>query len=112
MSLCFEVETLPVFFCFLFLIPLLNILTDDHRCICTDDRGIFNITLTQEWELICSTFRLSKDRALELSRRSLQLIFDADPRLQRFLHGAFEAFQTSGAAAKQKASSPPQKRMP
>ncbi len=44
--------------------------------ICTDDRGMFNTSLTREQYLICSSFNLSIKDIFYLNKQALKFIFD------------------------------------
>jgi adenosine deaminase len=44
--------------------------------ICTDDRGMFNTSLTREQYLICSSFNFSIEDIFYLNKRAIKFIFD------------------------------------
>lgn len=50
-----------------------------HPCIiCTDDKGVFNTTLSQEYEHAASAFSLSKDSLWQLTFTAIDYIFDSE----------------------------------
>ncbi|XP_033634004.1 adenosine deaminase-like protein [Asterias rubens] len=50
-----------------------------HPCvICTDDKGIFATSLSQEYQITASTFNLTRDQVWELSLKSIEAIFADD----------------------------------
>lgn len=62
-------------------------------CICTDDRGIFKTSLTNEYSMIQATFGLNQDDLLELNRGSLKFIFDQSEETRHRLTEQFKCFK-------------------
>lgn len=50
-------------------------------CISTDDSGVFNSPLSNEFRLVMQTFALDQQQAFHLARRTLQATFLTQPRL-------------------------------
>ena len=46
-------------------------------CICTDDKGVFNTTLSNEYYQLAVAFNLSRDELKELSKNVIEFVFDA-----------------------------------
>ncbi|XP_064619638.1 adenosine deaminase-like protein [Lineus longissimus] len=50
-----------------------------HPCIiCTDDKGVFSTSLSQEYRIAAETFDLKEDNLWDLSLRSIDFIFEDD----------------------------------
>lgn len=50
-----------------------------HHCIiCTDDKGVFSTTLSEEYYLMARTFNLTKEQVWNLTYRSIDYIFEGD----------------------------------
>ena len=47
-------------------------------CICTDDKGVFNTSLSNEYYQLAKAFKLTKQQLCQLSKGSIDLIFDDD----------------------------------
>ncbi|CAG2214522.1 Adenosine deaminase-like protein A,Adenosine deaminase-like protein [Mytilus edulis] len=57
----------------------LNWYQRNHPCvICTDDKGVFNTTLSEEYQIAAKTFDLSVDNIWKLSFESIEYIFAAE----------------------------------
>lgn len=70
--------------------------SDLHRShypmvICTDDSGVFNITLTSEVHRVCETFSLSHEDIFHLEQRSLEYGF-IDRKKKEQLRQIFQTF--------------------
>ncbi|XP_045215947.2 adenosine deaminase-like protein [Mercenaria mercenaria] len=51
----------------------------NHPCvICTDDKGVFSTSLTEEYSVAADTFQLSREQVWELSYNSINSIFSDD----------------------------------
>ncbi|XP_065198797.1 adenosine deaminase-like protein [Sycon ciliatum] len=61
-------------------------------CICTDDKGVFATTLSEEYLHAANAFNLSKAQLLSISRGAIDLIF-ADDAVKASLHEQWEAFK-------------------
>jgi adenosine deaminase len=72
-----------------------NYMMNDHPCIlCTDDKGIFNCSLSGEYLIAAKTFNLGKRELYELSKRCIQHIFASDEiKKELLLH--WEEFELS-----------------
>jgi adenosine deaminase len=70
---------------------------DEHPCIlCTDDKGIFQCSLSGEYAIAAKTFGMSFDELFELSRRSIAHIF-AEEETKEVLYKEWEAWKSSRA---------------
>ncbi|XP_020270022.1 LOW QUALITY PROTEIN: adenosine deaminase-like protein [Asparagus officinalis] len=58
--------------------------------ICTDDRGLFSTTLSNEYYLAASTFGLAKGQMIELARSAIDFVF-ADDGVKKNIRELFEA---------------------
>ena len=75
---------------------------DEHPCIlCTDDKGIFQCSLSGEYALAAKTFGMSFDGLFELSRRSIAHIF-SDEATKEALFKEWDAWKSSRPASDQK----------
>ena len=45
-------------------------------CICTDDKGIFSTTLTEEYIHLTKAFKLTKTELYKISYSAIDIIFD------------------------------------
>lgn len=61
--------------------------------ICTDDRGMFDTSLTREQLLICNTFKLSIQDIFYLNKRVLRFIFDKSANTLSRLETKFQEFK-------------------
>lgn len=61
--------------------------------ICTDDMGIFDTTLSDEYELIARTFKLSIESLFKLSREAIGFVFDQSASTISFLNEKFDQFK-------------------
>ena len=61
--------------------------------ICTDDFGILNTSLSNEYHLISTTFNLDLQRMFQLSLKSIDNIFDSSNETKNFLNRKFEQFK-------------------
>lgn len=66
---------------------------DYPMCVCTDDSGLFDTSLTRENHLIAQTFELGVRDMFELNKRSARIVFDKSPRVQQHLADKFDAFE-------------------
>ena len=60
--------------------------------ICTDDFGVFRTTLTNEYLLIASAFNLSFKEMFEISRKSIDFIFEESPVVLKKLRQKFDLY--------------------
>lgn len=75
---------------------------DEHPCIlCTDDKGVFQCSLSGEYVLAAKTFGMSFDSLFELSRRSIAHAF-ADEETKEALYKEWDAWKSSRPGADQK----------
>ena len=51
-------------------------------CICTDDKGVFNTTLSNEYYQLAVAFNLTRDELEELSRGVINFVFDESAKEQ------------------------------
>lgn len=50
-----------------------------HPCIvCTDDKGVFSITLSEEYSIMAKTFNLTEEEVWDLTLNSIDYIFEND----------------------------------
>lgn len=61
--------------------------------ICTDDFGIFDICLSDEYSLISNAFRLRIEDMFELSKKSVNFIFDRTESTLNILRNKFDKFR-------------------
>lgn len=61
--------------------------------ICTDDFGIFDTTLSKEYELISSAFKLPLKDMFNLCRKSVGSIFDKSKSTVQFLQNIYDQFE-------------------
>ena len=59
-------------------------------CICTDDKGIFSTTLTDEYLHLAQAFNLTKTDLFKISYAAIDLIFDES--VKQSLQLKFNAF--------------------
>lgn len=59
-------------------------------CICTDDKGIFSTTLTEEYLHLAKAFNLTKTDLFKISYAAIDLIFDES--MKEGLQFKFNAF--------------------
>lgn len=65
----------------------------NHPCvICTDDKGVFNTSLSEEYQIAAKTFDLSTDQVWRLSYHSIDHIF-ADDSIKETLRTKFLKFR-------------------
>lgn len=61
--------------------------------ICTDDCGIFDITLSKEYQMISDAFKLSYEEIFELSKNCIKSVFDQSTDTINFLVKIFHDFK-------------------
>lgn len=61
--------------------------------ICTDDRGMFNTTHSNEQFLICQSFKLTLEQIFALNKRCLDIIFDQSRETKDILEACFNDFK-------------------
>ena len=49
-------------------------------CICTDDKGVFNTSLSNEYYQLTKAFNLTKQQLCQITKDSIELIFDDDTK--------------------------------
>ena len=59
-------------------------------CICTDDKGVFNTSLSNEYYQLTKAFSLTKEQLFKISKGSIELIFDGDAK--KILRRSFDKF--------------------
>ncbi|XP_013406866.1 adenosine deaminase-like protein [Lingula anatina] len=57
--------------------------------VCTDDKGVFSTTLSEEYSILAQTFELSQEKLWDISYKSIDLIF-ADEKTKAYLRGVWE----------------------
>lgn len=66
-------------------------------CVCTDDFGVFETSLSQELELCAKTYGLTPDQIIQLEERSIGYTFASEDE-KRALATLFEAFRKDNPA--------------
>ncbi len=59
------------------------------RCICTDDFGVFNITLSSEYEKLTEAFEMNKQHICEFALSTIEHIFETS-EFKKKLRSEFE----------------------
>ncbi|KAJ3052203.1 hypothetical protein HK097_006727 [Rhizophlyctis rosea] len=79
---------------------LQGLLFQDHPVIlCTDDKGVFGSSLSEEYAIAAATFQLRKEDLYELSRRAVEFVFGSE-ECKRTLRNEWERFRQNNGIGK------------
>jgi len=54
--------------------------TNHPLCICTDDKGLFGASLSDEYEHVQRAFSLDMNKMFDISRKSIEYVFDTSAK--------------------------------
>lgn len=73
--------------------PFARYLASGHpMIICTDDKGVFNTTLSEEYFFMALAHQLTRKQLYDLALQGLPHVFEQSPAIHSALRNTFEAF--------------------